>query len=217
MSLTPGCPRCPTAVRRHDGAWTCEDHGPTVPLWRPAEASYDTFAEHLLTAGPFPTYLPWPLGPGWQVSDFAVAAEGPDGAEGPGPARATVTCTTGSTDPDGPVDVIVVAEEPGTGVGARVAGTGGVDPGDGIGDGPPTARVRIGHKPVPLWAVSTSGIDPELDRFVVAGEADGRWLWMVLRPASAVLLLRDEWILRDVAGLGPAMVETRFGGPPPPW
>ena len=57
--------------------------------------------------------------------------------------------------------------------------------------------------------------DGEFDRSVFAGEAAGRWLWLVLRPASAMLLLRDDWILRDIAGLGPQLVELPFGGPPP--
>ena len=57
----------------------------------------------------------------------------------------------------------------------------------------------------------------EWDRSVFAGEADGRWLWLVLRPASAMLLLRDDWILRDVSAVGPPLVEMPFGGPPPPW
>jgi hypothetical protein len=78
-------------------------------------------------------------------------------------------------------------------------------------------RVRIGSQSVPLWAVSTSAADPELDRSVVAGEAGGRWLWVVLRPASAILLLRDEWILRDVSGVGPPLVEMSFGGTRPAW
>ncbi|WP_426244895.1 DUF6758 family protein [Nocardioides sp. LHG3406-4] len=211
MSLVPGCPRCPAPVTEHDGAWACVDHGPTPPLWRPREASYDSFVDHLGVAGAFPTLLPWPLGPDWQVSDFAAVSASADRTS------ATLTCTSGTSDLDGPVDVYVVAEEPGTGLGARVAGTRGPDPGPAVGDGPPMAKVLIGHKSVPLWAVSTSGEDHELDRFVVAGEAGGRWLWLVLRPASAVLLLRDEWILRDVSGLGPPLVETRFGGPSPAW
>jgi hypothetical protein len=77
--------------------------------------------------------------------------------------------------------------------------------------------VRIDSQTVPLWPVSTSGSIGEWDRSVVAGEANGRWLWMVLRPASAVLLLRDDWILRDVSGLGPPLVELPFGGPAPAW
>ena len=50
-----------------------------------------------------------------------------------------------------------------------------------------------------LWSVSTSRSDADLDRAVLVGEAEGRWLWLVLRPASALLLLRDDWILRDVS------------------
>ena len=70
--------------------------------------------------------------------------------------------------------------------------------------GQPTVRVRIGSQAVPLWVVSTSSADDRFDRSVFAGEADGRWLWLVLRPASAMLLLRDDWILRDVSSVGPA-------------
>ena len=65
--------------------------------------------------------------------------------------------------------------------------------------------------------VSTSSADGEFDRSVVAGEAGGRWLWIVLRPASALLLLREDWILRDVSHLGPQLVELPFGGPRPTW
>ena len=63
-------------------------------------------------------------------------------------------------------------------------------------------KVRVDLAPVPLWAVSTSDSDEEFDRSVLVGEAAGRWLWLVLRPASAMLLLRDEWILRDASGAG---------------
>ena len=128
-----------------------------------------------------------------------------------------MTCSSGTSALDGPVDVFVVSEESGTGLGARCAGTTQLDPGPEIGIGPPMVRVRIGSQSVPLWAVSTASSDRELDRSVVAGEAGGRWLWVVLRPASAMLLLRDEWILRDVSGIGPPLVEMAFGGPSPAW
>jgi hypothetical protein len=66
---------------------------------------------------------------------------------------------------------------------------------------------------VALWPVSTfaDGADGEWDRSVVVGEAAGRWLWLVMRPASALLMLRDDWLLRDVSGLGPSLVELPFG------
>ena len=208
--LQPGCPRCPLPVKEAPGRWTCADHGPVAPLWRPGEASYDAFVGHLEHADDFPTYLPWPLGPGWHVSDFGVVSE-------PGRlTKATLSCCSGTSALDGPVDVFVVSEEPGTGLGARVARLTGPDPED-VGDGPPLTRVRVGTVSVPMWAVSTSSADEEFDRVVVAGESSGRWLWMVLRPASAMLLLREEWILRDVSRMGAPLIETTFGGPPPAW
>ncbi|MGN6576805.1 MAG: DUF6758 family protein [Nocardioides sp.] len=50
-----------------------------------------------------------------------------------------------------------------------------------------------------------------------AGEAHGRWLWLVFRPASAALLLKDEWVLHDLSDLGPELVDLPFGGSPPAW
>jgi len=212
MSLSAGCPRCSSAVEEpRPGTWVCPDHGETPPLWRPAEVSYDSFAEHLRASGTFPTYLPWPLSPGWLVADFAVV-----GAD-PAQARATMTGVSGTSELDGPVELVVVAEEPGTGLGARVAGTSYGDPGGDIGEGPPSFKVRIDSQVVPLWVVSTNLSVGEWDRSVVAGEADGRWLWLVLRPASAMLLLRDDWILRDVSRAGPELLELPFGGPATHW
>lgn len=211
MSLTVGCPRCPAPVIRSADGWDCLDHGRVDPLWRPEEASYDAFAEHLRASTAMPTLLPWPLGPGWSVSDFGYV-----GAE-PERATATMTCCTGATALDGPVDVLVVIEEPGVGLGARVAGIERPDPGADVNDGRPAVKVRVERQVVPLWPVSVSGLVGEWDRSVLAGESGARWIWLVLRPASAVLLLRDDWILRDAAQSGPHLVELPFGGPSPSW
>ena len=70
------------------------------------------------------------MSPGWQVTDFAVV-----GAD-PARPRATMTCCSGTSELDGPVDVIVVAEEAGTGLGARIAGTLHDDPGADLGERP---------------------------------------------------------------------------------
>lgn len=213
MSLVAGCPRCPAAAPLVDGTPRCPVHGVVSrTLWRPeddAEISYDVFVDHLGTAGTFPTYLPWPMSPGWSVTDFAVASDDRTWA--------TATCVSGTSELDGPVDVFVVAEEPGTGLGARCAGLDSSDPGREVGEGQPSARVRIGSQSVSLWIVSTATSDDRFDRSVFVGEANGRWLWLVLRPASAMLLLRDDWILRDVSTVGPQLVEMPFGGPSPPW
>lgn len=212
MWLAAGCPRCSAPVTESRAGWGCPEHGSVPPLWRPTQASYDAFGEHLHASDHFPTYLPWPLGPEWRISDFGVVG----GGSSP-PVLATLCCGSGTSDLDGPVDVVVVAEEPGTGLGGRCAGLPGPDPGPEVGLGPPAVRVRVEGQPVALWAVSTSTADASFDRSVFVGEAFGRWLWLVLRPASAALLLREEWILQDVSRVGPPLVEVTFGGPAPGW
>ncbi|RJS46658.1 DUF6758 family protein [Nocardioides cavernaquae] len=210
MALLAGCPRCSASVSGAAEDWECPEHGPVTPLWRPAEASYDAFVEHLSLAESFPTYLPWPLGPGWQVTDFGTVGT-------PGRARASFSAVTGTSDLDGPVEVLLVAEEPGVGLGARVARTRHSDPGTEIAGRQPEARLRLGSTSVPLWSISTHDTDAELDRSVLAGEAEGRWLWVVLRPASAILLMSDAWKLADASEFGPHLVATPFGGHPSVW
>lgn len=191
--------------------WACPEHGDVLPLWRPEEATYDALVRHLEGAGEHPTYLPWPLGPAWSVTDLARVGR-------PGEtACATYTCTSGTSALDGPVDVLVVSEEPGVGLGARCAGLAEHAPGPELGEGRPEVRVRLEHQTVALWALSTSRSSTDLDRSVLVGEAAGRWLWLVLRPASAILLLREDWILREAAAMGPTLVEMGYGGPRPPW
>jgi hypothetical protein len=190
--------------------WTCPVHGTIHPLWRPATADYESFAELVGRVEDLPTYLPWPMSPGWSISDFGCVVGGDH-------SRATMTTTTGTSDLDGPVEVTVISEDPGVGLGSRCGGTAYDDPGLQIGVGPSAIKVRAGGRTVPMWAVDSSLEDDLLAKSVFAGEADGRWLWLVIRPASAALLLRDEWLLADVTGFGPEALEMPFGGPRPTW
>ena len=204
-------PSSPSAAR------SCAvSHGSVPPLWRPTSSRRTTpSASTCGAAEGLPTYLPWPMSPGWRVSDFGVVGEP---SREP---RATVSACSGPSDLDGPVDVLVVTEEPGTGLGARCAGLVSSDPGPEVGLGPAMARVRVGGQPVSLWPVSTAEADPAGDRTVLAGEAFGRWLWLVLQPASALLLLRDEWQLRGrlagrpaAGGAGVRRASARSGDRP---
>lgn len=235
LPLTPACPRCAGPVTGGPGARECPGHGPVPPLWRPEEASYDALVAQVRAAGSskegVPTYLPWPIGPGWAVTDLGTVGE-------PGDVRATMTGCSGATDLDGAVDLLVVVEEPGTGLGAARAGlphgvTGG--PPVELFDDAPQARLRAGGLDVRLWAVplpedrETSAVpdspgalfdplaDVGLDRSVLVGEASGRWLWVLVRPASALLLLGADLALADAADLGTALVEVSFAGLPPRW
>ena len=200
-------------------------HGPIDPLWRPEEADYDSFAELVGRIDDIPTYLPWPMSPGWSIADFGCVGSADR-------VRATVTTTVGTSDLDGEVEVTIVSEDPGIGLGARCAGTSYDDPGPQISNGPPSIRVRAGGRTVPMWLVEDTGGSASFEReltvadltahdvlarAVFAGEADGRWLWLVMRPASAALLLHDDWLLADVTGFGPEALEMPFGGPRPTW
>lgn len=210
MSLAASCPRCTSPVTGEGESFACTLHGRTEPLWRPDRSDYDSFAELVTRIEEMPTYLPWPMSPGWSVADF--------GCVGDGRVRATVTTTVGTSDLDGEVEVTVVSEEPGVGLGARCSGTAYDDPGPQISNGPPAVHVRAGGRAVPLWLVDgEQGGQEVLARAVFAGEAEGRWLWLVMRPASAALLLHDEWLLADVTGFGPEALEMPFGGPRPTW
>lgn len=204
MSLIAQCPRCAEEVAADGPEVSCPWHGPVTPLWRPGIASYEDFGAHLLAAGAFPTWLPWPLAPGWRVVDF--------GRVGARRTSATMTRIAGESQLDGRVDFTLVAEEPGTGLGAWCAGLSVLDPGVDVGVGRPVAQVRMRSHPVPLWHVSTSTeSDRDFDRTVLAGEGEGRWLWLVVRPAPAVLLLARDWQLADASAMGPALLEVTFG------
>jgi hypothetical protein len=210
MTLGAECPRCPAPVTVVDGTWRCRDHGSITPLWRARTSDYASFAEHVARAGGMPTYAPWPLALGWTVTDFGcVAADGKDGQ------ASFVTCA-GPADLEATASLTVVSEEPGIGLGARCAGTWRTDPGADIGEVPPLGRARIHNRPVSLWLVTVDDPDRWFDRSVFAGEAEGRWLWLVLRPAD-VALVTEEWLLADLADLGPELIDVPFGDGPRAW
>ena len=215
MRLEPGCPRCPAAVTGTGASWLCPTHEAIVPLWRVTEPDYDAFAEYLVRSRPLPSWLPWPLPDGWQVTDFGCV-----GLEGGDPHAGFVTCS-GPSELDGVVELTVVTEEPGVGLATRIGGTTYTDPGRDVGEGSPPTRIRVDGNSVPMWLVSIADdVSPAslaLDRAVLAGEALGRWIWLVLRPASAALLLPEMGPLHDVSAHGPQLVSLPFTRAPRAW
>src|SRR6202049_3343395 len=93
-------------------------------------------------------------------------------------------------------DMLLISEEPGVGLGARFAGIAGPDPGQGFATGTPHAFVRFGHHEFPLWHVAA----PDLAAF--AGEVLGNWLWIVLWPDTAGVLMIEALSLRDLRDPG---------------
>ena len=219
MALEAACPRCSAVVTGSGSDWSCPLHGATAPLRRTTRSEYDDLVAHLELARPLPTWLLWPVPPGWHVTDFGCVADPRRGA------TAVFTTCSGPSEKDGVVEVTVVTEEPGVGLGARIAQVTHTDPGREAVDGAPAARIRVDEVSVPLWPVPTTVTElaapaaeqSVLDRSVLVGEAQGRWLWLVLRPAPAALLLHAKWLLHDVSSLGPALVDLPFGQAPHAW
>ncbi|MCW2667726.1 MAG: hypothetical protein JWN57_2688, partial [Frankiales bacterium] len=105
-------------------------------------------------------------------------------------------------------DMVLVAEEPGTGLGARYAGMTGVDPGLSA-DGPPDAKVQASGHDTPLWRCATGAAD----RAAFVGEAGGVWLWAVLWPPTAELVLLEDVALHDLRDLAHVGEVLPIGAP----
>src|ERR1700759_2233522 len=127
------CPRCGRPLREPtawSSAWRCDWHGevhPLLPAFSPSRDGLDGMLRilrlgptHLETTGPdhagVPAWLPWPLPVGWLVGGFGGAGDERTGV------RASAVALTGPNPVGGPADMIVVAEEPGVGLGAGLAG-----------------------------------------------------------------------------------------------
>lgn len=140
-----------------------------------------------------PVWTPWPLPASWLVTGFATVGDDRSGA------RATAVAVSGPGLLHGPADMVLIAEEPGIGFGAHFAGLAGPDPGTAFNGGPPHVRLDVGgpaatcEQTVPMWAV---GDRP--DRAAYVGEAMGNWLWAVLWPAGAGVLMVERLTLLDL-------------------
>jgi hypothetical protein len=158
--------------------------------------------EALLRTAAVPVWLPWPLPAGWLVTGFAGAGDERVGA------RACVVALSGPNPVGGPGDLLVVAEEPGVGLGARLAGLDGPDPGENFAVESPYTTFQYGGHEFPLWLVRAP------DRAVFAGEAMGNWLWAVLWPDTAGVLLVETLTLRDLRDPGQDL-DLPFGATSP--
>ena len=194
MTQLTSCPRCPAPLRPPglwSSAWTCALHGAVAPLQVqpvPAAAGLARVAGHATV----PVWLPVPLPRGWLVTGVASAGDERTGA------RATAVALAGPSPLGGPADLVFVAEEPGVGLGARLAGLAGPDPGEVLGAARERsgARVDVAGHPAALWQVLGGAAGD--DHSVLVGEAEGVWLWALVWPAAADLILLEHFALRDL-------------------
>ena len=186
MSATTVCPRCGQRVVVRPGnsaqAW-CHVHGAVTPLHHTLLVAHDAIAAVTADAR-VPAWVPDPMPSGWTVTGLAWGGE-------PG-ARAIVVDCAGPAPLGGSAELVLVAEEPGTGVGCGYAGLPGPDPGDVI-SGPSSAAAEAARQRAPPGAVPTAD-----DRAAFVGEAFGVWLWLVMWPTSAAWLLAEELQLLDL-------------------
>ena len=195
MRAEPTCPHCAGPLHPPDiwsSDWTCGVHGAVLPRQPPRRPGPDGLAAVLHEAR-VPVWTPWPLPLGWLVTGFATVGDERTGA------RATAVAVSGPGLLGGPADMLLIAEEPGVGLGAHFAGLDGPDPGGAFEASPPHVRLDIGgpsatcDRTVPMWAV-----DGLPDRAVYVGEAMGNWLWTVLWPADAGVLMLDRRRVLDL-------------------
>lgn len=164
--------------------WRCPRHG-TVHPYTVLTHSSPNAVQHVVRLAKAPVWFPRGLG-GWVCSGIGYAGDERSGA------LATATCLSGPGPLGGPAELLVVAEDPGIGLGARHAGLLEPDPGEHFEVGQPDAKLLVAGHPTPVWSVPSSG-----DRAVFVGEAKGMWLWLIVCPAAAGVLLYDGWSLHD--------------------
>lgn len=159
---------------------------PLQPVVKPNPDCLETERAHA-ARGSTPLWIPWPLPPGWVVTGFGHAGDERSGAV------ATMLGCSGPAPLGGPADMLLIAETPGVGLAARLAGLPGSDPGDGFDDGPAHAKVDAAGHPTPMWSVDAG---PEVAVFV--GEAKAAWMWALLWPAAAGVLMLENLGLHDL-------------------
>ncbi|GAB2687339.1 hypothetical protein GCM10027194_21790 [Thalassiella azotivora] len=188
--------------------WTCARHGAVQP-WSAPHPPTQRWLADVARRSSVPVWVPWPLPAGWLFTGLsevgtprgtaqavAVAVSGPNPAPRAGR-------------PERPADLLLVAEQPGVGLGAHLAGLDGVDPGDGVGTGVAHASVRADGHVCGLWVVPSPA-----DRAVYVGEAGGVWLYLVLWPSTAGVLLAEDLELADARSPRVAVVPP-VGAPCP--
>jgi hypothetical protein len=178
--------------------WNCPRHGSVHP-YRVLRHSGEEAKDHVVARSGVPVWMPTGLPSGWLCSGFAYAGDERSGA------RATVTSLSGPSPLGGPADLLLVAEEPGVGLGARHAGLSEPDPGAGFDVGAPHAKLIAAEHPTAMWNVP--GAD---DRAVFVGEAKGLWLWAVVWPETAGVLMWDGLTLTDLRD-GASSVDVVYG------
>ena len=187
--------------------WRCSTCGPVPPLHVAEHINAEIVESVTVRSKDIPVWCPWPLPAGWMVTGIGWAGDERTGT------RATALACSGPGPLGGPADIVLVAEEPGVGLGNRYAGLAGPDPGpylqDALENTAAHAKVKAAGWPTALWAVRT----PAAGRSAYVGEAKGVWLYAIAWPDSAAYLFAEDLVLHDLTEWVPA--ELVYGAPSP--
>ena len=206
MSAAPSCVHCLGPLRKPglwSNAWQCDTDGDVYPFFNSAVPSAHVL-DWLRESAKVPVWVPHPLPTGWCVSAIGWAGDERTGA------RATAVACCGPAPLGGAAEAVFIAEEPGVGLAARLAGlpAAALVAGEGAGE----AKVTAAHHPTPLWLLPGG----TAERVGYAGEARGVWLATVFWPSLANLLLIEHMLLVDLRDLPPGpndYPELVFGAP----
>lgn len=211
MRSNPTCPRCGRAAHPPNlwsSAWQCVAHGSVAPLQQLRPCTSEALAA-LLSTTQVPVWIPWPLPTGWLVTGLATAGDERSGGV------ASVVALSGPAPLGGVGELAVVAEHMGVGLGARLAGLAGTDPGEDFDQHPADDKVRFDGHEIALWTLDTG-----VNRAVYLGEALGQWIWFVFGTADTGMTMCEVVALRDLRDLhrtseGGLALEPPFGAPSP--
>ncbi|MFN8075890.1 MAG: DUF6758 family protein [Kineosporiaceae bacterium] len=199
------CPRCGAQARPPglwSDVWSCAEHGEVAPLHAAVAASPEALRAGAARSQ-VPVWLPWPLPQGWLATGLMLA-----GDEHTGPRAAVVACSGPNPLPpslhDDPeeapasrvAELLLVAEQPGIGLAAHLAGLDGVDAGAAVGGGGPHMKLHAAGHDVPLWCAGADGCA------AYVGEADGVWLWALIWPSRAAAVMMEDFSLVDLRDPG---------------
>lgn len=202
MTVAPRCPRCSGDLRAPglmSSDWTCAQHGRVHPYSSVRVEALSQLTGHAKV----PVWSPLPLLAGWTLAGLGWCGDERSGA------TATLMALAGPSPLGGPADLLLVAEEPGVGLGARLAGIDGVDPGS-CAEGAPDAKILAAGHPTALWRSGSAD-----DRVAFVGEAAGVWLWAVLWPPAAELVLLEHVELHDLRHDAHLTIDLPVGAPSP--
>ena len=108
-----------------------------------------------------PVWLPWPLPSGWLVSGFTGAGDERTGTRG------SALALSGPNPLGGPAEMLIIAEEPGVGLGAAWPACRDPTRATASPASQPHATVKVANHEAPLWLVESDG------KAVFVGEVAG--------------------------------------------